>query len=151
MLSFSLPLFFRFASLSTTLPPRQPFPQARAHTCDNSLSSLTRTGLRKNTVYTLRLSVVNPGGPGPPSADSAQFTTASTFPLTVPAPSAATLGVDSIRVTWPPVTDWNARGGLDVVAYYVYSRPADGVYGPPAVVYPIDPASASETVRAGSM
>jgi hypothetical protein len=38
------------------------FPEAVAHTCINTASSFRRTGLRKNTRYTLRLSLINPGG-----------------------------------------------------------------------------------------
>jgi hypothetical protein len=53
-----------------------------------------------------------------------------------------------VRVTWGPLVEWNARGGLDVVAYYVYSRTPEAAYGPPAVVYPMDPYSPNETVSA---
>jgi hypothetical protein len=121
------------------------FPEARAHVCDNTATSYTRTGLRKNTRYTLRLANVNPGGPGPLGPQTEIFKTRTSHPDKMPAPSGQTVSMSIIASQWAPVIDWNARGGLDMIAYFISYRPAGGSYTKPLAIYPMDPSDPAET------
>ena len=88
---------------------RNDFPEAMGHVCKNTASSYTRTALRKNTRYTLRLSMVNPGGPGPLGPHSSIFKTTTTHPERMPMVVAETVSMSVIHTTWLPLTEWNAR------------------------------------------
>ena len=138
------------AARTCELPPEQlsqcgEFPEALAHTCVNTESSFVRQGLRKNTRYTMRLSVVNPGGTGPPGEQSSIFKTASSFPEKMAAPVGRTESTTIISVRWDPVVDWNRRGGLDMIAYYLAIRPSGGSYSPLVAIYPMNAADPAET------
>jgi hypothetical protein len=41
-----------------------------------------------------------------------------------------------IKTTWLPVVEWNQRGGLDMIAYYIAIRPSGGSYGEVSVFLP---------------
>ena len=105
--------------------------EGNAEVCDDggsgqlipvTVSSWVRGGLLKNTYYDVRLVVVNAGGAGPASKPSAPFQTRADYPTPMAAPTAVPVAADSIRVSWNPVVDWNARGGLDVIDYVIFMR-----------------------------
>ena len=51
---------------------------------------------------------------------------------------------DGRAARWEPVTEWNARGGLDMIAYFISYRAAGGGYTTPLAIYPMDPSSPAE-------
>jgi len=56
-----------------------------------------------------------------------------------------TIGLSAISIRWDPVVEWNSRGGLDMIAYYVSVRASGGSYSLPVAVYPLDARDPAET------
>ena len=107
----------------------------RSHECDISKYQYNRQGLLKNTLYYFQLSIVNSGGEGPRSKASPEFRTKADYPVQMARPTATTLSLDSISVSWDRMVDWNSRGGLDVTGYVLFKQAAGFSYDEGEVVY----------------
>eukprot|EP00960_Hanusia_phi_P069718 767148-Hanusia_phi.AAC.1 len=104
-----------------------------------------RTGLRKNTNYTLRLSVANPGGAGPLGPESDVFATYATFPDIMQPVRVAAISSTELLASWTPLTGWDVRGGLSVFAYYIKISGVDYNF---SKTYSIFPSNASDPAEA---
>ncbi len=107
----------------------------RSHECDITKNEYTREGLLKNTLYYFQLAIVNSGGEGPRSKASPEFQTKADYPVQMARPVATTISLDSIRVSWDRMLDWNSRGGLDITGYVLFKMASGFTYDAGEVVY----------------
>ena len=79
--------------------------------------------------------MVNPGGAGPRSKPSPTFRTLTSYPVQMDPVGVESTGVSSIHVFWPPLDDWNDRGGLEITTYVLFMREEGQPYTTGELVY----------------